>query len=539
MIKFPSPHDRVLPHKIKVTFPDDGSARSDTLDRVIGSLVGLATGDALGASVEFRPHEYLRHHPVTDMQKGGTWGLSRGQWTDDTSMALCLASSLVTKRRFDPYDQMVRYKWWFKHGFLSSTGHCFDIGSATRHALDEFSRRQKLLHKVYQCRTEEEVDRLSLEQVKAVKEFSLNCSSVGVAGNGPLMRLAPVPLFYFRSPNEAIDYAGRSATLTHGDKIASDACRYYAALIVAAIRGEPKEQILADRFYDDHRDWFGSSDLHPAILEVANGSYKRAGGYNDGIRGKGYIVNSLEAALWAFYYDENSFKTGVLSAIHLGDDTDTTAAIYGQLAGAYYGWPMIPENWRRQLYANELITCIGHWLHCIGEEQSLIGQSSPSEHKSQNERQAVSEQLAISERSLLRGQQPQNEQQCASEEKPPNEQQSVSEEKPPNEQETEKVGEKRHIAKANTGFPHKLLSTLKSLRSGVQKNTVASVHSDNNLNLRRLPTSANQPRIPQDNLYVVQNRDNKSENIGTASQRVSTPGLPSRCRSTGIKTKKL
>ncbi|CAF1001054.1 unnamed protein product [Rotaria magnacalcarata] len=373
MIKFPSPHDRVLPHKIKFTLPDDVSSKTPTLDRVIGSLVGLATGDALGASVEFRPREYLLHHPVTDMQKGGTWGLSRGQWTDDTSMALCLASSLIMKRRFDPYDQMVRYKWWFKHGFLSSTGHCFDIGNATRRALDEFSRRQKLLRKAYQCRTEEDVDRLSLEQVKAVKEFSLNCSSVGVAGNGPLMRLAPVPLFYYRSPNEAIDYAGRSATLTHGDKIASDACRYYAALIVAAIQGEPKEQILADRFYDDHRDWFGSSDLHPEILEVAKGSYKRVGGYNDGIRGKGYIVNSLEAALWAFCYDENSFKTGVLSAIQLGDDTDTTAAIYGQLAGACYGYSQIPENWRRQLYANELITCIGHWLHYLVEGQSLNG----------------------------------------------------------------------------------------------------------------------------------------------------------------------
>ncbi|CAF4564251.1 unnamed protein product, partial [Rotaria sp. Silwood2] len=96
MIKFPSPHDRVLPHQIQVTFPEDLATKEVTLDRVIGSLIGLAVGDALGASVEFRPRDYLLHHPVSDMQKGGTWGLNAGQWTDDTSMALCLASSFIT-----------------------------------------------------------------------------------------------------------------------------------------------------------------------------------------------------------------------------------------------------------------------------------------------------------------------------------------------------------------------------------------------------------------------------------------------------------
>ncbi|CAF3711230.1 unnamed protein product [Rotaria sp. Silwood1] len=376
MIIFPSPYDHVLPHQIKVTFPDDFSANENTLDRVVGSLLGLAIGDALGASVEFRPHAYLLHHPVTDMQRGGTWGLDAGQWTDDTSMSLCLASSLITKRRFDPYDQMVRYKWWYKYGFLSSTGHCFDIGSATRQALDEFSRRQILLKNFYYCTTEEEVDRLPLEKVLYVKDFSCDCSSSDVAGNGALMRLAPVPLFYFRSPLEAVSYAGRSATLTHGDIKASDACRYYAALIVAAVHGEPKTSLLSNEFYKNHRHWFGSESLHPEILRVAQGSYKRPHGYDDGIRGKGYIVSALEAALWAFFYDQNSFKKGVLDVIKLGDDTDTTAAIYGQLAGAYYGYQSIPENWRQQLYANQLITSIGHWLHFLGKQQSHSQQQS-------------------------------------------------------------------------------------------------------------------------------------------------------------------
>ncbi|CAF2914780.1 unnamed protein product [Rotaria sp. Silwood2] len=376
MIKFPSPYDRVLPHEIQVTFPEDLATKEVTLDRVIGSLIGLAVGDALGASVEFRSHDYLRHHPVSDMQKGGTWGLDAGQWTDDTSTALCLASSLITKQRFDPYDQMVRYKWWYKYGFLSSTGNCFDIGNATRQALDEFCHRQRFLKDVFHCTTDEEVDRLPLEKVKSVKDFSLDCSSAGVAGNGALMRLAPVPLFYFWSPIEAVSYAGLSATLTHGSIIAYDACRYYAALIVAAVRGEPKEKLLSNTFYNDHQHWFGPKNLHPEILQVSQGSYKRPRGYADGIRGKGYIVSALEAALWAFYYDGNSFRKGILAAIQLGDDTDTTAAIYGQLAGACYGYQRIPENWRQQLYANQLIIGIAYWLHFLGKQQHNTEQQS-------------------------------------------------------------------------------------------------------------------------------------------------------------------
>ncbi|CAF5143481.1 unnamed protein product, partial [Rotaria magnacalcarata] len=100
----------------------------DKVKKIQGSLIGLAIGDALGASVEFRPHSYLQENKVTDMQEGGTWGLKAGQWTDDTSMALCLAASLIVKGCSDSYDQFERYKRWFKDGYMSSTGTCFDIG---------------------------------------------------------------------------------------------------------------------------------------------------------------------------------------------------------------------------------------------------------------------------------------------------------------------------------------------------------------------------------------------------------------------------
>ena len=371
MLRFPSPYEGTLPHKIDLVWPAANTLDSAIADRIVGSLVGLAVGDALGASVEFRPREYLVEYPVREMSSGGTWGLKAGQWTDDTSMALCLASSLLAQRGFDEYDQMVRYKWWYKHGYLSSTGVCFDIGNATRESLEEFRRRQNALKKNLKVRKDVEVDKLRREVILQEK-FDVNCSGEGAAGNGALMRLAPVPLFFYQEPHLAVELSGRSARLTHGDVLAIDACRYYGALIVAAVQGAHKDELLRNDFCDAHRAWFGGRPLHPDILTIANGSYKQSAGYNGGIRGKGYVTMELEAALWAFW-SSNSFEQGALNAVNLGDDTDTTAAIYGQLAGAYYGYRGIPQRWRDILYAHDLIVCIGQWIQVVsypkGEQQ--------------------------------------------------------------------------------------------------------------------------------------------------------------------------
>jgi len=331
------------------------------LDKIQGSMIGMAIGDAMGAHVEFRPHEYLLQNPVEKLQGGGTWGLKEGQFTDDTSMALCLAASLIVRQTFSLYDQLVRYKWWYRHGYMSSTGECFDIGTATRESLQEFEQRQKKFARNYEIK--ENIDFLS--DGKLLEKFDVNCSRDGVAGNGALMRLAPIPLFFYRNPSEAVKYSGQSAEITHGDRKAVDACRYYGALIVAALQGYTKDQILDRKFYSIHKKWFGEKKLCEEILTIAKGSYQRYGGYNDGIRGSGYIVKALEAALWAFWSDEGSFSKGVLKAVNLGDDTDTTAAIYGQLAGAYYGFQQLPQNWVKQIYAKRFILNVSKWL-CLG-----------------------------------------------------------------------------------------------------------------------------------------------------------------------------
>ncbi|CAF4267655.1 unnamed protein product, partial [Rotaria sordida] len=242
-------------------------------------------------------------------------------FTDDTSMALCLANSLLARRDFIPYDQLVRYKWWYKFGYMSSTGQCFDIGAATSQSLREFERRQSCFAKEKSLPLKK-LDQLS--DVELLNEFDVYCSESNVAGNGALMRLAPVPLFFYRNKYTAIEFSGRSGQITHGDKKAYDACRFYGALIVAALRGFKKEQILAKNFYSVHKHWFGKEELDKEIRIIAEGSYKKKDGYEQGIRGKGYIVKALEAALWAFWSDDNSFEKGALAPVNLRDDTDPT-----------------------------------------------------------------------------------------------------------------------------------------------------------------------------------------------------------------------
>ncbi|CAF1200777.1 unnamed protein product [Didymodactylos carnosus] len=285
-------------------------------------------------------------------------------------MGICLGISLIVKQDYNAYDQLVRYKWWWKEGYMSSTGRCFDIGSATNKSLTEFIRRQNLFIEKYNI-PPEDIDTLSDEQIQLFnKEWPMNCSEPDAAGNGALMRLAPLPLFFCRSPQDAIYNAGKSALLTHGDVRSADACRYYAALIVSAALNATKKDLLEDDFYQKccKKGWFRDKPLHKEIEEIAQGSYKKQGGYDDGIRGKGYVVKALEAALWAFWSDENSFEIGALHAVNLGDDTDTTAAIYGQLAGVVYGIDKIPEKWIKKLYAKDFLNCLAEWLNYAGSE---------------------------------------------------------------------------------------------------------------------------------------------------------------------------
>jgi len=294
----------------------------DLIDRYRGALLGLAVGDALGTTLEFRPPGSFE--PVNDMVGGGPFQLEPGQWTDDTSMALCLAESLLERRGFDPVDQLSRYVRWWEEGHLSSAGECFDIGNTVRAALMRF---------------------------KETGDAYCGSTDLRSAGNGSLMRLAPVPLAWFRDPETAIRYANESSRTTHGAQEAVDACRFYAGLIVGALRGEAKATLLAPCYHPVHGRWPEGS-LSARIETVAAGSYLTKNPPE--IRGTGYVVASLEAALWAFHRSD-SFPEGALKAVNLGNDADTTGAIYGQLAGAFYGVRGIPTRWLDKLARHELI----------------------------------------------------------------------------------------------------------------------------------------------------------------------------------------
>jgi ADP-ribosyl-[dinitrogen reductase] hydrolase len=295
-----------------------------------GALLGLAVGDALGTTVEFQPRGTFP--PVRDMAGGGPFSLPPGAWTDDTSMALCLAESLTTLAEFDAADQMRRYCRWFRRGYLSSTGKCFDIGSTVRAALTKF---------------ESTGDPMS------------GATDPRSAGNGSLMRLAPVPLRYAKAPREAVARAAESSRTTHGTREAVDACRYFAALIIGALHGASKDDLLSPNFEPVPSLW-DVEPLAPEIQQVAQGSYRAKS--RDKIKGSGYVVESLEAALWAFQ-TSRSFEEGILLAVNLGDDADTTAAIYGQLAGAFYGVGEIPERWLSRVVERDLIEDLAARLH--------------------------------------------------------------------------------------------------------------------------------------------------------------------------------
>ena len=285
------------------------------LDRYRGCLLGLAVGDAIGTSVEFQPRGSFP--AVTDMQGGGVFNLKPGQWTDDTSMALCLAESLVECNGFDATDQMNRYLNWYLNGYLSSTGKCFDIGGTIRQALERF---------------------------KATGKPMSGSTHPSSAGNGSLMRLAPVPMFYAPSKTKARSYAAKSSRTTHAAKECVDACTLFAEILVSALAGEDKETIL-----------FGNSVSGPVsekIICIARGEYKDKTAQH--IRGNGYVVDALEAALWCFWTTD-TFSEAVLAAANLGDDADTTAAICGQVAGAYYGLSGIRVPWLDKLYMRDEI----------------------------------------------------------------------------------------------------------------------------------------------------------------------------------------
>ncbi len=277
--------------------PDTG--RDAARDRAVGALLGLAVGDAVGAAIEFSAKP--RYAVLDDMAEGGPHGLRRGEWTDDTAMALALADSLLHDPALDAADLMRRFVDWHERGTYSCTGDCFDIGNATQAALDRFRCSGNPL---------------------------AGSTADHASGNGALMRLSPVAIRHWQGRTELLRVAALQTRTTHGSPATLDASCRFAGMLADAIRGASLPELLAGPDAAVEGGWRG---LH-----------------RDAVQGSGYVVRSLQAAVWAVARSTD-FRSAVLLAANLGEDADTTAAIAGQLAGVVYGVSDIPAEWMAAL----------------------------------------------------------------------------------------------------------------------------------------------------------------------------------------------
>jgi ADP-ribosyl-[dinitrogen reductase] hydrolase len=283
-------------------------------ERYLGTLVGLASGDALAAATQYRqPGSFAA---VGDLLGGGPFDLPRGAWTDDTAMALCLAESLLDCNGFDPRDQVKRYARWQQEGHLSATGHCVGITASTARALSMAKWRRQIFSGSH------DPDQLDPEV---------------------LSRVAPSVMFFFASPASAIEFACEAARTTCQAPAALEACRLFAAVLYGALAGKPKAAVL-----QPSAELIDLTTLRPDVASLVHGTARRSAA------SAGNTVEVLAAVLWAFRTTDN-FRDGALRVANLGANSDAAAAAFGQLAGAHYGVSAVPVTWRNSLMNKDLI----------------------------------------------------------------------------------------------------------------------------------------------------------------------------------------
>jgi len=291
------------------------SGAKDLRERFLGAFMGLALGDALAAATQgATPGDFA---PVRDLGGGGPFDLPCGGWSDDTAMALCLAESLIERDGFDARDQMQRYTRWQQQGHLSATGRALGITASTGRALGLARWQRRLFSGSH--------DPMQLDPE-------------------PLSRIAPAVMFFYNSPQVAVHQGCEAARTTCQAPIVLECCRLFAAFLYGALAGKSKADI-----FRPGPEILDTSRLRTGIAALATDKSE------PGLGAAGKTVDSaLQAALWAFRTTDN-FRTGALRAANLGGNSDVIAAVYGQLAGAHYGFSAIPAAWRNGLMHSSLI----------------------------------------------------------------------------------------------------------------------------------------------------------------------------------------
>lgn len=297
-------------------------------------IMGVVVGDALGCPVQFESREEVARHPVTGMRGYGTFNLPAGSWTDDSSLTLALLESIRRKGGIDCADIMDNFVRWLDDGAFTPFGYAYDIGRGTMNAIRKYKRD----HMPDKAGSTDETNN----------------------GNGSLMRIMPAVLYGIDrglQDGEAIGIIHAVGSLTHAHIRANIGCGLYYFMAASILKGSGA---LAARLQEGLDKGFAFYGKRPADREDLE-YYRRLRDLNGfaalpagEIRGTGYVVDALEAAVWALLATD-SFASALLKAVNLGDDTDTVAAIAGGLAGLYYGYEAIPADWLAALQRRDWI----------------------------------------------------------------------------------------------------------------------------------------------------------------------------------------
>lgn len=299
-------------------------------DKCLGGFRGLAIGDALGAPVEFMPRGSFSR--ITDYQKTEHFDLPPGYWTDDTSMAICLAQILIENKKYSSDAVLTKYCEWFFDGVNSSTGYCFDIGGQTSKSLLTF-------------------------QYKRTTDNTLLTSTTNSAGNGTIMRLVPLVIYALTLPSPYFidirqNLYAQSAIDTHPNSLVIACTKIFGLLLEGLIKGMTSTDSLDYAMkYNNINDVLLKDKIFNELLTVDDNS---AGS-------DGYVLSSLSSSWWAFT-SSDSFENAVLKAVNLGGDADTLGAITGQLAGAFYGDESIPTSLKEGLFSSSIFESLTHEL---------------------------------------------------------------------------------------------------------------------------------------------------------------------------------
>lgn len=303
-------------------------------NKIFNTLYGAIIGDALGVPVEFRDREWLTEHPVSTMSEYGTYGLPKGTWSDDSSMMLCLADSIGRLGKLNYKDIMKCFNSWLLYNKYTSDNKTFDCGRTCSNAIFRFNDGNEPLL----CGGRGERDN----------------------GNGSLMRIAPLPLYLFSkfgpdamTKEKCFERIHNVSSLTHAHPISLLGCDIYCSIMIEILKGteksDLKESALSEieKYLNNHS---GYNDAKLRYERIFQKSFKDIP--ENMIRSSGYVVDTLEAALWCFLNTEN-YKDCVLKAVNLGSDTDTVACVAGSIAGLYYG--ELPEEWVKEIRNRKLI----------------------------------------------------------------------------------------------------------------------------------------------------------------------------------------